>query len=48
LREPGPWDIGAAPVTVVRPARPHAPSEAELARHAAFLAQIKDPIWNRV
>ena len=32
----------------VRPARPHAPSEEELARHAAFLARIKDPIWNRL
>jgi DNA polymerase-3 subunit epsilon len=32
----------------VRPPRPHAPSEAELARHAAFLAGIADPIWNRL
>lgn len=32
----------------VRPPRPHAPSEAELARHAAFLAGIKDPLWNRL
>ena len=38
--------LAAAPVTV-RPARPHAPSEAELARHAAFLTKIKDPIWSR-
>ena len=30
------------------PPRPHAPSEEELARHAAFLAKIKDPIWNRL
>jgi len=29
----------------VRPARPHAPSEAELAAHAAFLKQISDPLW---
>lgn len=37
-----------APVAiVVRPPRPHAPSEAELARHAAFVAGISDPIWNR-
>ncbi|HYD13452.1 MAG TPA: DNA polymerase III subunit epsilon [Allosphingosinicella sp.] len=37
------------PVSVaIRPARPHAPSEAEAARHAAFLAKIKDPIWNRL
>ena len=29
----------------VRPARPHAPSEEELAAHAAFLKQISDPLW---
>ena len=29
----------------VRPARPHAASPAELARHAAFLAKITDPMW---
>ena len=33
---------------IVREARPHAPSEAELARHAAFLEKIRDPIWNRL
>ena len=33
---------------VVRPARAHAPTENELARHAAFLATIADPIWSRV
>jgi DNA polymerase-3 subunit epsilon len=32
----------------VRPPRPHAPSDEELARHAAFLAKIKNPIWNRL
>jgi DNA polymerase-3 subunit epsilon len=32
----------------VRPPRPHAPSETELARHAVFLAGIKDPIWHRL
>ena len=32
----------------VRPPRPHAPSEEELARHAAFLATIPNPIWNRL
>ena len=37
----------AAPLTV-RPARPHAANEEELARHAAFLAKLKDPIWNRL
>lgn len=35
-------------VATVRRPRPHAPSEDELARHAAFLAGIKDPIWNRL
>ncbi len=29
----------------VRPPRPHAPSEAELAAHAVFLGKLKDPIW---
>ena len=29
----------------LRPARPHAPSPEELAAHAAFLEQIKEPIW---
>jgi DNA polymerase-3 subunit epsilon len=39
----------AAPAAVtVRPARPHGPSDDELARHAAFLLTIKDPIWNRL
>jgi DNA polymerase-3 subunit epsilon len=37
------------PVAVtVRPARPHAPSDAEQARHAAFLSKIRDPIWHRL
>jgi len=35
-------------VLTVRPARPHAPSEDELERHAAFMARIADPVWNRV
>ncbi|HEY7689662.1 MAG TPA: DNA polymerase III subunit epsilon, partial [Dongiaceae bacterium] len=29
-----------------RPARPHGPTEAELAAHLALVAQLKDPIWN--
>ncbi|TMJ20408.1 MAG: DNA polymerase III subunit epsilon [Alphaproteobacteria bacterium] len=38
-----------APVTLtVRPARPHGPSEEELARHAAFMSRIADPLWNRL
>ena len=32
----------------VRPPRPHAPTEAELAAHVAFLAQIKEPLWLKV
>ena len=28
-----------------RPPRPHAPTEAEVAAHAAFVATLKDPIW---
>ena len=39
--------LAAAPL-IVRAARPHAPSDAELARHAAFVANIKDPVWNRI
>lgn len=30
---------------VARPARPHAPSEAELAAHREFLGRIKDSLW---
>ena len=37
----------AAIERVLRPARPHAPSDAELAAHAALLAQIKQPLWLR-
>lgn len=33
---------------VVRPPRPHAPSKAELARHAAFVASLVEPIWARL
>jgi DNA polymerase-3 subunit epsilon len=29
----------------MRPPRPHAPSDAELAAHAAFLAKLKSPLW---
>ena len=29
----------------VRPPRPHMPSAAELAAHAAFLLQLSDPLW---
>ena len=30
---------------IVRPPRHHAASEAELARHAAFVAMLADPLW---
>ncbi|HYZ47739.1 MAG TPA: exonuclease domain-containing protein, partial [Sphingomonas sp.] len=30
----------------VRPPRPHAATPDELERHAAFIAQLVDPIWN--
>ncbi len=36
-----------APAMRVRPARPHAASDAELARHAAFIAGLADPLWER-
>jgi DNA polymerase-3 subunit epsilon len=46
---PAPAEPGSAPLAVtVLPPRPHAASEAELARHAAFMAGIADPIWNRL
>jgi DNA polymerase-3 subunit epsilon len=32
---------------VARPARPHAPSEDELAAHAAFVAKMKNAVWLR-
>ena len=39
----------AAPIIVqIRPPRPHAPSEEELAQHAAFVATLVDPIWMRL
>ena len=40
--------VDAPAVLTVRPVRPHAPSEEELARHAAFLGKIADPLWNRL
>jgi DNA polymerase-3 subunit epsilon len=38
------------PVLAARPfraARPHRPSDAELARHAQFMAGFTDPLWTR-
>ena len=55
-REPGfdlaAQDSGSAARTqrrerVVRPARPHAPSAAELAAHEALVTQLDDPIWQK-
>jgi len=40
--------VSASVSAIVRPPRPHAPTEDELARHAAFLAEITDPLWNRL
>jgi DNA polymerase-3 subunit epsilon len=41
--------IGAAAQAIIdrpaRIARPHAPSDAELAAHAAMLARLKEPLW---
>jgi DNA polymerase III subunit epsilon len=39
--------VAAAP-RVARPARPHAANEAELARHAAFIQKLVDPLWEIV
>jgi len=36
--------VAAAP-RIARPARPHAANEAELARHAAFIQKLVDPLW---
>jgi DNA polymerase III subunit epsilon len=41
-------EVAALAVTatrVLRPARPHAPSETELAAHVLLVAQLKNPIW---
>jgi DNA polymerase-3 subunit epsilon len=39
----------SAPIVVkVRPPRPHAATEEELVRHAAFVASLVDPIWTRL
>jgi DNA polymerase-3 subunit epsilon len=39
----------SAPIMIkVRPPRPHAPTEEELERHAAFVASLVDPIWSRL
>jgi DNA polymerase-3 subunit epsilon len=37
--------VAVATVRIPRAARPHAPSEAELAAHLLLVAQLKNPIW---
>jgi DNA polymerase-3 subunit epsilon len=38
-----------APIRItIRPPRPHAPSQEEIAAHAKFLGGIADPIWHRL
>ena len=48
-QKPDPAFDSGAPLTIhIRPPRPHAPSEDELAAHAAFLNTLTDPIWHRL
>lgn len=37
--------VAAETQVLVRPPRPHAPTEAEAAAHAAFIARLKQPLW---
>ena len=39
------WVAAQPPRIVARETRHFAPSEAELARHAAFIAKLDDPLW---
>ena len=39
--------VAPAPDAPIHPKRPHAPSAAELAAHAALLDQLTDPLWRR-
>lgn len=41
-------DAAVLTAVAVRPPRPHMPSDDELARHAAFLAVMTNPIWHRL
>jgi DNA polymerase-3 subunit epsilon len=47
LAAPGRAGAAGAAGRRFRPARPHAPSEEELAAHAAFVAGLQDPVWRR-
>ena len=44
---PAERNFGRARSVQVRPPRPHAATPEELARHAAFLSNIENPVWNR-
>lgn len=43
--EPEPIVVAASVASVVRPPRPFAASEGELAAHAAFLKEVANPLW---
>ena len=45
LERPRAQGAGAGLQRTVRPPRPFAPSPAELAAHAAFIAKLDDPVW---
>ena len=47
VADAGNQTASAEPVSAPRPARPHAPSEAEVTAHAAFVDGLKDPLWRR-
>ncbi|HWI86342.1 MAG TPA: DNA polymerase III subunit epsilon [Sphingomonas sp.] len=43
---PASFEVAAAKISrIARPVRPHAANEAELARHAAFIQELVDPLW---
>ena len=49
VEEPVSFAVASAAVhRIARPARPHHASEAELARHAAFIKKLVDPVWELV
>ena len=47
LQSTGAIDVTPAVPHPVRAPRPHSPSDAELARHGAFIARIAKPLWVR-
>ncbi|SJZ94454.1 DNA polymerase-3 subunit epsilon [Enhydrobacter aerosaccus] len=38
-------ELAVTTTVTIRPPRPHAPTELELAAHAEFVKRLKDPIW---